>query len=170
MESNVKPTHLKSQQIVNNNQIHFDGFDPPGIDPVWTRVDVDLARRKMQRQHPSNWSQLARSIGVSIQAAVNWHKRGIPAHAHADLARALEWSVDKLLGIEPAKAAVKEALIPPSEHPAVLSAIARQIAATDEPTRTRMIEAILQASTRTQASGRRLREIGPPPGMHDRRH
>ena len=64
------------------------------VDEIWRRVDRELKRRR------TTWAELGRAIEVSKQTLTNWKIRGIPAHAHIDIAESLGWSIDRLLGRE----------------------------------------------------------------------
>jgi len=168
-------------------------------DPVWARVNDELVSRKRSRQMPDNWASLSRALGVSIQVTTNWARRGIPPRSHMALAHALGWSVDRLLGIEQAPEPAPVRAHPSDDlaqheaaYCAVLAILSRHIVTADAGTRevlapllrrmaadprnavqsSRMIEALLWASTADQArlpSGRRVLEMGPPPGIQERR-
>lgn len=68
---------------------------------VWPRVEAELESRAESRDRPVAW--LAEKLKVSIQTVNNWKLRGAPAHRHQAIAAALGWSVDRLLGREPAR-------------------------------------------------------------------
>lgn len=74
------------------------------MDPVWTRIDSELKARGKGPQ----W--LADEIGYSIQRVHNWKSRGVPPSAFADVAAALGWSIDRLLGGGESESRVMEGL------------------------------------------------------------
>lgn len=55
------------------------------------RIDAELEARGWSR------AELARHLGYSEQRLMNWWKRGIPASEHVRVAKALDWSVDRLI-------------------------------------------------------------------------
>lgn len=69
-------------------------------DPVWNLIDRELSRRKRAHLQPSSWAALGRLIGADAQRIGNWKTRGVPARVYVDIATALGWSVDALLGRE----------------------------------------------------------------------
>ena len=73
-------------------------------DHVWMRIDRELTRRKDKHLQPGGWSELGKLIDVTKQRRSNWKTRGIPTPMYQAIADALGWSVDALLGREPAKA------------------------------------------------------------------
>ncbi len=69
-------------------------------DHLWRRVEDEIVRRDpKQARRAAAW--LAAKLGISIQAVTNWKSRGVPASQHEAIARALEWSIDQLLGLQP---------------------------------------------------------------------
>ena len=82
-------------------------------DTVWHRIDRELTRRKDARQQPGSWAELGRLIQASAQKMTNWKSRGVPPKEYADIALALGWSVDQLLGL----AETSQALAPPPLPP-----------------------------------------------------
>lgn len=71
-------------------------------DPVWLRVNAELTRRKSKHAAPADWYALGRRLGVDKQVIGNWKQRGVPKARHPEVADALGWSVDRLLGREDA--------------------------------------------------------------------
>lgn len=61
---------------------------------------IDVA---LEKADALGWDQsdLARRIGESAATVTNWKRRGMAAHAHAKVAKALGISVDQLLGNAP---------------------------------------------------------------------
>jgi hypothetical protein len=68
-------------------------FMDPEADPVWRRVNEELDLRGR------GWQWLADKIDSTIQRVQNWKTRGIPSRAHQDVANALGWTIDRLLGV-----------------------------------------------------------------------
>ena len=68
---------------------------------VWRRVDRELTTRKEKRLTPSSWPELARRAGIeaSKQMLHNWTTRGVPKANYPEIAKALGWTVDQLLGL-----------------------------------------------------------------------
>jgi hypothetical protein len=63
---------------------------------VWTRIDGELVRRH------KTWAWLGRAIGASDQTMTNWKlRKKVPPGRYVDLARALGWSVEQLVGEDP---------------------------------------------------------------------
>lgn len=60
---------------------------------VWNRINGELERRRL------TWAWLARKIEATDQVVNNWSRRGVPPPRHAEIAGALGWSIDKLLGV-----------------------------------------------------------------------
>lgn len=73
----------------------------PRADPVWHAIDAELDRRKAKHLAPSSWAALGRLLPkASSQVLTNWKARGVPPKEYANIATALGWSVDRLLGKE----------------------------------------------------------------------
>lgn len=81
-----------------------------GGDTVWQTIDEELLRRKAKHLAPSSWAALGRMLPTpaSNQVLTNWKARGVPPKEYVDVAAALGWTVEQLLGKErrtPAKKA-----------------------------------------------------------------
>lgn len=184
---------MVNQPIANDQQNVFpDLLMPAEHDPVWERINTELINRRRTHQSPDGWASLGRALGMSVQAVTNWRHRGIPPRAHAAIASALGWSLDRLLGIgviAPPSAPEPTAVGNGAECRSLLTVItllSRHIMTMDEATReavapllrrlaneparvnqiARMLEALLTATH----PGRRQRDMGPPGGISDRRH
>jgi len=95
-------------------------------DPVWHRLDQELASRRERHLVPGSWAELARALDTSEQRINNWKRRGVPPKQHAAVAAALGWSVDRLIGLdEPQRAlATPNGNIPLTEVEKVAAAYA----------------------------------------------
>lgn len=69
----------------------------PKADPAWERVSAELTRRGKK----IGW--LATKLETSIQRVQNWSARGLPPKAYAEVAAALDESVDWVAGVGPPK-------------------------------------------------------------------
>jgi hypothetical protein len=67
-------------------------------DTVWNRIDRELDRRKRERLVPSTWAALGEKLNVTSQVTTNWRTRGVPPKRYPDIAAALDWTVEQLLG------------------------------------------------------------------------
>ena len=61
------------------------------MDPVWTRIDRELARRRLR------WAWLARALDMTDQQVNNWKRRRVPPEQYQRIAEALGVTVDSLL-------------------------------------------------------------------------
>jgi hypothetical protein len=68
-------------------------------DPVWHRVDRELALRRDRHTLPGTWSDVARALDTTEQRVNNWKRRGVPSAQYAALAAVLGWTVDHLIGV-----------------------------------------------------------------------
>lgn len=92
-------------------QFVFGSLHTLWMGAVWERVERELSRRG------KNVAWLAGEMGYTLQRVANWKPRGVPSHAHADIAKALGWTVDQLLGLEESSVTVPAALGDPPPQP-----------------------------------------------------
>lgn len=76
----------------------FMGGNEEPTDPVWTRINDELERRKDKRLLPASWAELARKLHATEQKLNNWRRRRVPPAAFGDIADALGWTVDQVAG------------------------------------------------------------------------
>lgn len=81
------------------NTLFYAAGDTSCVDETWIRIRDEIARRPGQKGREATW--LAEKIGGTIQQVNNWKDRGVPSKALPDIAAALGWSVDTVLGNEP---------------------------------------------------------------------
>lgn len=67
------------------------------IDETWARVAAEIASRPLGRGREVTW--LAEKLQTSVQRVNNWKARGLPASALPDVAAALGWSINQVLGL-----------------------------------------------------------------------
>lgn len=66
-------------------------------DETWVRIRDEIAKRDDGRGRETVW--LAQKLKVRIQRIQNWKTRGVPSSALVDIAAALGWSVNQVLGL-----------------------------------------------------------------------
>lgn len=71
------------------------------MDAVYVGIADELERRKHSGRHAdrvaSTWKWLAGKLGVSQQVVSNWKTAGVPAAHHAGIAKALGWSIERVV-------------------------------------------------------------------------
>lgn len=93
-----------------STRIVFTNGDTRGMpDTVWNRIDSELQRRKDAREELSSWAALGDKIGVTNQVTTNWKSRGVPPKRFQEIAEALGWSLEQLVGKEDKPAPPKSA-------------------------------------------------------------
>ena len=70
-------------------------------DQLFDRV-IAAIRTAHPQQAGREETWLAAELNTSVQTVHNWGLRGVPPRRHADIAKALGWSVEHLLGLEEA--------------------------------------------------------------------
>jgi hypothetical protein len=76
-------------------------MDEPDTDEAWTRIVDCIGQKPDGKGREVAW--LAAKLKMKIQRVNNWKTRGVPASCLVDIASALGWSVNQVLGLaEPA--------------------------------------------------------------------
>lgn len=76
---------------------HADRMTDQEVDETWARIRDEIAKRDDGRGRETVW--LAQRLQVRIQRIQNWKTRGVPSSALVDIAAALGWSVNQVLGL-----------------------------------------------------------------------
>jgi len=101
---------------MDSAQIVYAGSDTSLMaesgDDVWLRVDAELKARG------KGWPWLRDRLGYSDGRVGNWKSRGIPTAEYANIALAMDESVDWVSGLAP----------PKRQDPDKLTAMARKVA------------------------------------------
>ena len=66
-------------------------------DETWLRIRAAVAIKPDGEGREATW--LAERLKTSVQRINNWKLRGVPASALADIAAALGWSINQVLGL-----------------------------------------------------------------------
>src|SRR5687767_11205144 len=68
-------------------------------DPVWHRLDEELAARRERHIAPGSWADVARALDTTEQRVNNWKRRGVPSAQYVTIAAVMGWTVDRLIGV-----------------------------------------------------------------------
>lgn len=115
-------------------------------DPVWHRLDQELAARRDRHHLPGSWADLARALETTEQRVNNWKRRGVPAAQYAPLAALLGWSVDHLLGVDDTTARTPDAAVDKGKIPLSEAQQVAEIYADLSPTERRRFLHLLAAA------------------------
>lgn len=67
------------------------------IDETWARIKERIAAMPNGKDREAAW--LADRLRMKIQRVHNWKTRGVPAFCLVDIAAAIGWSVNQVLGL-----------------------------------------------------------------------
>lgn len=110
-------------------------------DETWLRIKAAISRMPNGSGREATW--LAERLQTTVQRVNNWKKRGVPDSSLVDIASALGWSVNQVLGLAEA----------PSQWP--FETIDAQRFARLTPRQAAMVElAALREIERIEASGK----------------
>lgn len=72
-------------------------MDSASTDETWDRIKAKIASLPNGAGREAQW--LADRLQIKIQRVSNWKTRGVPASMLVDIAAALGWSVNQVLGL-----------------------------------------------------------------------
>lgn len=76
---------------------HPPKMDEADVDETWARISRRVGELHRGKGREVAW--LADRLGMKIQRVNNWKTRGVPASCLVDIAAAIGWSVNQVLGL-----------------------------------------------------------------------
>lgn len=77
--------------------LHAAGMSGTDVDDTWERIRARIAELPHGAGREATW--LADRLQMKVQRVHNWKTRGVPAAALVDIAAAIGWSVNQVLGL-----------------------------------------------------------------------